>query len=281
LLSLTPIVYSWGELGHRTVAYLASKHLTTDASELVNTLLANDQGWDISDSAIWADVIRHRNGYTHSAEWHYIDALDDPPNYCNVTYTRDCKAGPGCIVDAIANFTSRINNPDLDTVQQKEALMFIIHFFGDIHQPLHTEHLSRGGNGIKVCFDAHCGERENLHGVWDRAMPHKLRALDPAESEKGVLKAAAAAWAAELYAREKGHVAQCDDVETAQTCALEWASEANAWVCGFVLEKGQAWLEENDLGGEYFVGAGPVIDELVGKAGLRLGAWLNALAAAR
>jgi hypothetical protein len=62
---------------------------------------------------------------------------------------------------------------------------------------------------------------------------------------------------------------------------LEWAGEANAYICQYVLERGQAWLEENDLGGEYFDGAAVIVNRLVGSAGVRLGAWLNALAAAR
>lgn len=75
LLSATPFAHAWGELGHRTVAYLAEKYLTSEGSNLVSTLLANDRGWDISDAALWADSIKRRKGYTHTGAWHYIGKL--------------------------------------------------------------------------------------------------------------------------------------------------------------------------------------------------------------
>jgi len=67
--------HCWGDLGHRTVAYLAANYLTDDASQFVNTLLANNQGYDISDGALWADSIKRRHGYTETAVWHYIGLL--------------------------------------------------------------------------------------------------------------------------------------------------------------------------------------------------------------
>ena len=67
--------YCWGDLGHRTVAYLAANYLTDDASQFVNTLLANDQGFDISDGALWADSVKRRPGYTQTAKWHFIGLL--------------------------------------------------------------------------------------------------------------------------------------------------------------------------------------------------------------
>lgn len=136
LLCAIPAVHGWGELGHRTVAYLAEKYLSSAASDLVDNLLANNRGWDISDGALWADAVKHRRGYNHTGKWHYIginphsntekvllsngshiDAADDPPRYCNVNYRRDCKPGPGCIVSAISNFvhTSHLPVPPAKT----------------------------------------------------------------------------------------------------------------------------------------------------------------------
>jgi hypothetical protein len=63
-------VHAWGDVGHRTVGYLASKYLSDSAKDWANELLKNDQGFDISDAAVWADVVKHKRPYT--AEWHYI-----------------------------------------------------------------------------------------------------------------------------------------------------------------------------------------------------------------
>jgi hypothetical protein len=70
---------------------------------------------------------------------------------------------------------------------------------------------------------------------------------------------------------------ECGDIQNAQGCALSWANEANSHVCSYVISQ----LTDDDLGGQYYDGAVPIVDELIGKAGLRLGRWINALAAAR
>ena len=65
-------VFGYGELGHRTVAYLAEKHLTSEAKALADKLLENDQGFDFSDAAVWADIIKRKDEYKHTGAWHYI-----------------------------------------------------------------------------------------------------------------------------------------------------------------------------------------------------------------
>lgn len=63
-------VAGWGDLGHRTVGYLGEKYFTEEGKRFVDSLLANEEGWDISDAATWADVIKYHRPY--SREWHYI-----------------------------------------------------------------------------------------------------------------------------------------------------------------------------------------------------------------
>lgn len=174
-----------------------------------------------------------------------------------------------------------------DFIDRKEAVMYLVHFVGDIHQPLHTEDLDRGGNEIDVHFD---GRKENLHGIWDSDILHKYRGV-PQSLPKSREKVAAAQLADELFQAQRAGLLtadtkcnlgeECSDVSTAQKCALRWASEANCRICTHVLQPSVEWLEENDLGDEYFDAAVPVVMEMLGKAGVRLGAWLNALAAAQ
>ena len=70
LLSITEQARCWGSLGHRTVAYLAEKYLTTEGSEYLSTLL--QQGEDISDAALWADEIKRQRGWGFTPAWHFI-----------------------------------------------------------------------------------------------------------------------------------------------------------------------------------------------------------------
>jgi hypothetical protein len=175
--------------------------------------------------------------------------------------------------------TALLLDPNSDDTTQKEALMYIIHFFGDIHQPLHTEELDRGGNEIHVCFDKRCS-KENLHGIWDTDIVHKINHLKHNEKHNEE-KTAAKAWANTLYSSSANLADECTDVNNAEGCAIAWATETNAYICSYVLAKGKEWLESNDLGGSYYKGAVPVVTGQITNAGVRLGAWINAIAAAR
>lgn len=73
ILALVQPIVGWGDVGHRTVGYLAEKYFTDQAAQWVSTVLQNDQGYDISDAAVWADAIKHGRPYT--AVWHYIGML--------------------------------------------------------------------------------------------------------------------------------------------------------------------------------------------------------------
>jgi hypothetical protein len=73
VLSLSTVITCWGDMGHRTVALLAQKYLTPEASQLLDELLANDQGYDFSDAATWADTIKRKLPYTKP--WHYVGKI--------------------------------------------------------------------------------------------------------------------------------------------------------------------------------------------------------------
>jgi hypothetical protein len=161
--------------------------------------------------------------------------------------------------------------------------MYLIHFIGDIHQPLHTESIDRGGNEIKVCFDNRCG-KENLHGIWDTDIIHKINGLKHSEKHNEE-KEAAAKWADQLYSGNaaKGVTSadgECVDLQDPESCTMQWATETNAYVCSYVMTNGIDWLENNDLGGDYYNGAVPVVEDRISKAGVRLAGWINALASA-
>lgn len=118
-------VVSWGNVGHRTVGYLAEKYLTDEAAAIYGDLLANDRNYDFSDAATWADTLRGHMGW--ASKYHYIsthpipwpchshgqkiempahnlpDPRDDPPSMCGMKYPQDCPSS-GCIISAITNY---------------------------------------------------------------------------------------------------------------------------------------------------------------------------------
>ena len=206
-----------------------------------------------------------------------------------MNYTRDCNknGSPGCVVSAIKNMTHILleegEERSRDGERTKEALMFLIHFLGDIHQPLHTEHLNVGGNTIKVCFDADCSK--NLHSVWDTSIPTKYRGLSHNFTHLEE-KAAAKLWADEIYEADtttpstrtlEKEQNESTDVKDPQSCALQWAVESNGFVCSYVLKPGVEWLELNDLGGSYYEGAALIVEARIAAAGKRLGGWINGI----
>lgn len=257
-LAFLPLATCWGSLGHRTVAYLAQLHFTPEAYSWTHDLL---NGQDISEAALFPDKVVHMPQFRYTAGWHYIDAQDDPPRVCAINITRDCL--DGCVVSAIANHTDRVLNESLTHPERGQSMRFVLHFFGDIHQPLHTENESRGGNEIPVTFD---GKHTNLHSVWDSIMPNKHAGGD-------IDMLAARVWADKLY--DDSPLLEC--LDDATECALEWASEANQYVCSYVLKDDVDGLPD-DLSGEYYEGATEIIDRQVQRAGRRLAAWINSMA---
>jgi hypothetical protein len=90
------------------------------------------------------------------------------------TSTTDPKAPwRDCITDRILYFEGRLGDETLSRSERAEALKFVVHLIGDVHQPMHAISDERGGNGSTVTFlgSTQCGgSRCNLHGVWDDAM---------------------------------------------------------------------------------------------------------------
>ncbi|KAK3676363.1 hypothetical protein LTR78_003638 [Recurvomyces mirabilis] len=248
-------VNAWGTLGHETVAYIAQDFVQSATKTWAQSILGDTSTSYLANVATWADTYRYTTAGAFSAPYHFIDAEDSPPSSCSVNYNRDCGA-KGCSVSAIANYTSRLQISSLSAGEITNALKFIVHFVGDITQPLHDEALE-----------------------WDTNMPEQLRggyALSDArtwatnlttEIKTGIYKSRASSWVSGLNIN--------DAVDTAMT----WASDANAYVCTTVLPKGQSAVESGDLYPKYYNSAVPTIEIQIAKAGYRLAKWLDAIAA--
>jgi hypothetical protein len=143
---------------------------------------------------------------------------------------------------------------------------------------------------------------EDLHQVWDKLIIQKLRGYKKPrgpDPDNVYDKSLSLAWAQELKEKiDQGEIElsnECVDIGKAQKCALKWASEANEFVCDFVLKDVGAstgpdpceaccewdWQGPADLSQEYYEGAVPIVEAQVLKAGWRLGQWVNALAEQR
>ena len=150
---------AWGTEGHAVVADIAAAHLTDPARRQVRALLDADGKTSLDQVASWADMVRMQRQDT--GPWHYVDIPLEADRY---DPARDCPDGQ-CVVAKIADFAKVLAASSEITRDRIEALAWITHFVGDIHQPLHAEdHNDKGGNEVPV---AGFGKRANLHGIWD------------------------------------------------------------------------------------------------------------------
>lgn len=190
LLCATP-AFPWGCEGHRAVALLAIAQLTPHARETAANLLQGEPSdpslriycghSDLPPFAAmstWADDIREKRKET--APWHYIDV---PLGVTRDHMYDSCPAATGCVTSAIRGQLDVLRSESAGKAQKAEALMFVIHFVGDLHQPLHTAtNNDRGGNCVPVAFfeqepkESPAGEnfRPNLHGVWDTDLVERV-----------------------------------------------------------------------------------------------------------
>jgi hypothetical protein len=149
--------FGWGPEGHNLVARLAAARLTPAAAARVAEILG--PGVTLASISSWPDQVRRER--TETAPWHYIDIPIDKPH---LDMARDCPKG-ACVVTKIEDFEKVVADPTATPVARKEALMFIVHFVGDMHQPLHSsDNKDKGGNDVKLDF---FGKPSNLHSVWD------------------------------------------------------------------------------------------------------------------
>lgn len=170
---------AWGPEGHSLVARIADAQLTPAARARVAAILA--PGQTMASIASWADEVRRSRRET--APWHYIDIPIDKPH---LDMARDCPKGD-CVIGKIADLRKTLLNPATPPGEQREALMFLVHFIGDMHQPLHcADNKDQGGNGVRVVFH---DRPTNLHSVWDSGLLSRLAPADelfPALSEESM-----------------------------------------------------------------------------------------------
>jgi hypothetical protein len=165
-----PGAFAWGPQGHRTVGAIADRLLTPAARAEVAELLANDldkfgnrSGRTTLESvSMWADEIRGTPA--DEPHWHY----DNVP-ICG-TATRDsyCPGGD-CNSAQLERLTAVLADRRAALRERNEALKWIVHLVGDIHQPLHAaDNDDHGGNRVPVALEGvRTRGRLTLHSVWD------------------------------------------------------------------------------------------------------------------
>jgi len=272
----------WGKEGHALVASIAQSFLGSNATSSCKTLLPDVSG-DLSQIASWADSVDHTAAYSWSAVLHYINTPDWD---CNYNRSRDCVDESGdvnfCVDMAIQNYTSRLMDSSISSDQMSEALKFLVHFVGDIHQPLHVGFTSdEGGNSQSGQFiDTN---NIKLHAIWDTAIIQKRIDDDFNGSQSDYLSsllqriAPGGDFAANLTAWQS---CQSDggDNNHVGACTIQWASEGIGYACtnSYVEADGVTKITDGfDLELDYYTRNLPIVELRLAQAGVRLGNVLN------
>ena len=158
----------WGRDGHRIVCEIAYQETTDAARDMIDDLLGLDSAFDsFPESCLWADQIRGQSEYDKFRTAHYMNmsagatTVENTP-HCAVSF---------CVLEGIEEQSRVLSNTQYPILARLDALKFVAHFIGDLHQPLHAgyDH-DRGGNSSSMDVD---GETRNLHGVWDYTLIEK------------------------------------------------------------------------------------------------------------
>ena len=154
LVVKVPDSAAWGPQGHRVIGFIADGHLKPEVKELIAEKFNINS---LADVATWAD--RTRKKRKEESSWHYTNIEEGQWTY---DAERDCP-DRACVTEKIHEFSSILRSTPLR--ERKDALKFLVHFVGDVHQPLHLGNLKdRGGGTLRFLYK---GEATSLHYLWD------------------------------------------------------------------------------------------------------------------
>jgi hypothetical protein len=253
---------AWGDQGHEVIGLIAEHYLTPTVHARVQALLATDDSGltsrDIAHEATWADKYRDsdrggsRHRYYGTRNWHFVDLELD-----GVDLNRACR--DDCIIDKIEQFRAELRNARIDPAERLLALQFLLHFVGDLHQPLHAADDHDQGGNRKIVSVPGIGV-ETLHQAWDTEFV-------------GRLGAGATDIASRLIARITDEERRQWSRGTPVDWALESFSVAKRHVYGLLPAPEGAHRYE--LPESYVADAIGTTGEQLSKAGVRLASVLN------
>lgn len=331
ILFIAADTFAWGDYGHRLTARIAARFLTQQAQSVITDLLRADISANsayyqercpsvatlgskptltaaematfvetgLACIAPWADPpLKWARPY--SSNWHFIDVpvnMSGPtgPVTTTMDLARDCRMDDkkgDCAVLAVRRFRPILANSTEHSIPRAEALKFIVHIIGDLHQPLHCVTDKKdfsnledmgdiGGNKKSVQFNVPGWDNNlhkdinprwqdhwNLHSVWDEGIIDATMKLENLDEEKyldRLLKPLQDATPQERADLQSGDLSTW--ISASYTIAVEKVYKLPAFDAvygGYKLEP------------TYYTANASVVDQQLQKGGLRLAQFLNA-----
>jgi hypothetical protein len=240
--SISSPANAWGNVAHRAIINTAEQQLTPEAGKEVRRLLALEGANRMSDVAMWADQIRRAS--IPGTPDHDVPIPFDAEAY---DAARDCEGF--CIVKAIPFYLEKLADRTKSDAERLEALKYVIHLVGDIHQPLHT---SQDGGSQLVIWNT---KTVYLHILWDVTI---LAASYPTPEAL-----------AEAVSKRIKPMSNCDAPE-------QWANEGHVIEKNFIYPKlGPERRQPIAISDEYAREALPIMEDRVALGAARLTCVLN------
>ncbi len=160
VLLISQSAFCWGLMGHRVIGEIAEQHLTKKAKKELRKLIGKET---LALWSNWPDFIKSDSTWNYVYPWHYVNL---PGHMDKQKFLEELKKLPGKnLYTQIPAMVAELKDQSLSVEKRKMALSFLVHFIGDLHQPLHVGRAEDlGGNKIVIYwFD----QKTNLHSVWD------------------------------------------------------------------------------------------------------------------
>jgi len=210
--------HAYWEYGHESVARIACEQMRPDTRRQVAALLRQGRLLEtpecpvatIEQASVWADCIKplgDRFAYVYS--WHYQNV-----DVCKPFDLKSaCKDG-NCVSAQIERNARLLADPKVPTRERLMALALLVHFVGDLHQPMHAgDHQDLGGNKVAANYGI-VGGRANLHSIWDgwlaeRAIstppsgPSAILAQVPAAERERIASGTVEDWSREMWGKAR------------------------------------------------------------------------------
>ncbi len=268
-----PTVFSWGAEGHRITGNMAEEMLSPKARIVVNQLL---DGGSLAEAAIFMDVYREalKREIPGSERWHFnnIPVCGDPP-------TEITCADNNCASAQIPRHFAILADTSKTKAERQQALRFLVHMVGDIHQPLHTADDNDLGGNRKTIQMPGAEFPRNLHAAWDSDI---VKLVTRGQTEQNVAKDLIAKYKSRFKEWMRGDVQawMADSYGIAKRLVY---GKLPVFSCGVIDGKatgvfeGKVWPDTPyELPQEYLAGATGVIPVLLARSGARIGGMINA-----
>jgi len=258
LLAPQANVLAWSVEAHQIVAWIAENRLTPEAQAAVHDLLGGDEN-NLSDGefAGWADEIRRQRRDT--APYHYVNIPHDAAGY---DAKRDDPESDS-IIAMIGRFESVLADKSKSKADRREALLFLVHLIGDLHQPLHVvdRNGDKGGNG-RLVFFLDRQKAVKLHEVWDELLVRRY--VGRSAGKVGPYSDAI-----------DEQTTQTESSKWAEGSAEDWANESFRLAVEFAYADVPADGPPPKIDQEYVERSKPVVELQLRRAGVRLAVILN------